>query len=123
MGWETQPLQVGVQATAYGVCLLLVHCQINANGPARSGLTNPLHVYEYGSVPRVRDLDMSIQAEQWMTCHNLFDEVLGGAVKCQPALAECLTCTLIEDMNPFRYAGHPQCFPDSNVKRHTNSGF
>ena len=23
----------------------LVHCQINANGPDRSGLTNPLHRY------------------------------------------------------------------------------
>ena len=30
----------------------------------RSGLTNPLHTYKAGSVPRVRDLDMSIQAER-----------------------------------------------------------
>ena len=56
----------------------LVLCQIKANGPARSGLTNPLHVYEYG-------LDMSIQAERWMTCHNLFDEVL---VHCQINVAQ-----------------------------------
>ena len=31
---------------------------------ARSGLPNPLHVCGYGSVPRVRYLAMSIQAER-----------------------------------------------------------
>ena len=30
----------------------------------RGGLPNPLHTYKEGSVPRVRDLDMSIQAER-----------------------------------------------------------
>ena len=31
---------------------------------ARSGLANPLQICGYGSVPRVRDLDMSIQAKR-----------------------------------------------------------
>ncbi len=31
----------------------LVHCQINTNGPARSGLTNPLHRYlAHGAIAR-----------------------------------------------------------------------
>ena len=38
---------------------------------ARSGLPNPLHVCGYGSVPRVRYLAMSIQAERVRTTSNL----------------------------------------------------
>lgn len=44
--------------------LVLLHCQTNVKVPAHSGLTNPLHVYEYG-------LDMPIQAEQGVTYHNI----------------------------------------------------
>ena len=46
--------------------LNLAHYRPDKSGSktTRSGLTNPLHVNGYGSVPRVQDLDMSIQAER-----------------------------------------------------------
>ncbi len=47
----------------------ILHCQINANGPARCGLTNPQHRRKSG-------LDMAIQAEQGVTCHNLLDRAI-----------------------------------------------
>ena len=48
------------KSTAY-----LLLCQINANGPARSGLTNPLHRYlAHCAIVRAYGLDMSIQAER-----------------------------------------------------------
>ena len=52
----------------------LVHCQINANGSARCGLTNPQHRCKDG-------LDMSIQAEQGVACHNLLDRALAPLVR------------------------------------------
>ena len=43
----------------------LVHCQVNANSPARSGLTNLLHRYlAHYAIVQVYGLDMSIQAQR-----------------------------------------------------------
>ena len=49
----------------------LVHSQIIVNTLARCGLPNPQHRRKSG-------LDMAIQAEQGVACHNLLDRVLAS---------------------------------------------
>ena len=53
----------------------LVHYQINANGPARCGLTNPQHRRKSG-------LDMAIQTEQGVACHINYDKHLHRDSRC-----------------------------------------